>query len=107
MDAGCLEVHFPINLRNELLQLIHAHLVIVRLRVAKLYVAVGRFCQAGLETQYGLCFVGCVLKSEETEQLLYVCYVRVANLLRLLVFIEVIFLLSEGETGLIFVEDIH
>ena len=107
MDVRCLEIDFPIYLRNELLQLVHAHLIIVRLRVAKLYVAVGGFCQAGLQTQHRLRFVGGVLESEEAEQFLYVRYICIANLLRLLVFIEVIFLLSERETGLIFVEDIH
>ena len=101
------EIYVPIHFRNQFLQFFDGHLVVVGYRIAQLYIAQCSIRQTSLQTQYCLCFLCGIGDTKKCEHLLDMLQIFGTNVLGMFVLVDVIIFLAEGESGLVFVEDIH
>ena len=97
------------DVRSEGLQLSKRHLIVIGLRVAQLRTALRNQGQRRLEAEDGiaLCLCLCLREAEELEHTGDVLLVGLANLHRCLVVVQIVVLLSEGESALRDVQDVH
>ena len=97
------------NVRAEGFQLLQRHLVVVGLRVAQLGAALRNQRHRCLEAEHGVALgLGlCLREAEELEHAGDVLLVGLANLHRGLIVIQIVVFLSEGETALRDVQDVH
>ena len=107
LDAHGVKIDFPIYLRNELLQLVNGHLVVVGNGVTQFHIVLGGFCQTCLHAHNGLGALGGVLVAEEFKHTCDMLSVCLANSGSVFVIVNVILFLAQRKTGLALVEDVH